>query len=51
MLLMHNLQDAKLNYIFLVKIRHKAKGSIVVYVMGYCDWLNGNHSVPHSHDR
>ena len=30
---MHNLTNAKLKYIFIVKIIHKAKGSIFAYVM------------------
>lgn len=30
---MHNLHNASLNYIFIVKILYKAKGSIVAYVL------------------
>lgn len=33
MLIMHNLHDVKLNYIFIVKTLYKAKGSIVAYLM------------------
>lgn len=33
MLIMHTLQYAKLDYIFIVKILYRVKGSIVVYVM------------------
>lgn len=33
MLIMHTLQYAKLDYIFIVKILYRIKGSIVVYVM------------------